>query len=69
MVARTLLIKGLEFAHAIVIDADGLDARNLYVALTRGSSSLTVVSASDTLTAPKPAAANRSPNQLTLPGL
>ena len=40
----TLLVKGLEFHHAVVLDADAYDARNLYVALTRGSNSLTVVS-------------------------
>jgi hypothetical protein len=43
-VGTTLLVKGLEFDHCIVMDADALDARNLYVALTRGSRSLTVVS-------------------------
>jgi hypothetical protein len=44
-VSRTLLIKGLEFDHALVLDADKLDTNNLYVAITRGSSSLTVLSA------------------------
>jgi hypothetical protein len=43
-VSRTLLIKGLEFDHAIVLDADKLDLKNLYVAMTRGSKSLTVLS-------------------------
>jgi hypothetical protein len=43
-VSRTLLVKGLEFDHAVVLDADVHDAHNLYVALTRGSQSLTVVS-------------------------
>ena len=37
----TLLVKGLEFHHAVVLDADAYDARNLYVALTRGSISRT----------------------------
>ena len=45
IVSRTLLIKGLEFDHAIVLNADELDAKNLYVALTRGSKSLTVLTA------------------------
>ena len=50
VVARTLLIKGLEFDHAVVLDADGVaDAKNLYVALTRASKSLTVVSKSPSL--------------------
>lgn len=45
-VGTTLLVKGLEFHHAVVLDADGYDAKNLYVALTRGSKSLTIVSSS-----------------------
>ena len=44
VVGTTLLVKGLEFDHAIVLDADQYDAKNLYVALTRGSKSLTIVS-------------------------
>ena len=49
-VSRTLLIKGLEFDHAIVLDADQLDdAKNLYVAMTRGVKSLTVLSESPTI--------------------
>jgi hypothetical protein len=43
-VSRTLLIKGLEFEHCIVANADDLDAKELYVALTRGSKTLTVFS-------------------------
>lgn len=43
-VATTLLIKGLEFDHAIILDATGLDnAENLYVAMTRGRNSLTIL--------------------------
>lgn len=48
-ISRTLLVKGLEFDHAIVLNADALDARNLYVALTRGSRSLTVLSAKSSI--------------------
>ena len=52
-VSRTLLIKGLEFDHAVILDADALDernrpgngAKNLYVAVTRPSRSLTMLSA------------------------
>lgn len=44
-VSRTVLVKGLEFDHSLVLDADAHDSRNLYVALTRGSRSLTVLSA------------------------
>lgn len=44
IIGRTLLIKGLEFDHCIILDADALDTKNLYVAMTRGSRSLTVFS-------------------------
>ena len=43
VVSRTLLVKGLEFDHAIVLDADELDINHLYVALTRGSRSLIIL--------------------------
>ena len=38
-----LLVKGLEYDHAVVLDADSLDAKHLYVAMTRGSKSLTII--------------------------
>lgn len=41
-VSRTLLIKGLEFDHAIVLNANALGPKDLYVAMTRGARSLTV---------------------------
>lgn len=52
-VSRTLLIKGLEFDHALVLNADefedprrrGDGARHFYVAATRGARSLTLLSA------------------------
>lgn len=40
---RTVLVKGLEFDHAIVLEADTLGINDLYVALTRGSRSLTIL--------------------------
>ena len=43
-VGSTLLLKGLEADVAVVLNAGGLDARNLYVAITRGSKALTVCS-------------------------
>ncbi|MBD3337669.1 MAG: AAA family ATPase [Candidatus Lokiarchaeota archaeon] len=43
VISRTLLVKGLEFDHVMVFDANILDRTNLYVALTRGSKSLKVV--------------------------
>lgn len=49
-VSRTLLVKGLEFDHAVVLDAAEHDAKNLYVAMTRGARSLFVLSAEPRLT-------------------
>ena len=43
---RPVLVKGLEFDHGIVLDADKLSRKELYVALTRGCRSLTVLSSS-----------------------
>lgn len=43
-IGRTLLVKGLEFEHVVLLNADELDRENLYVALTRASKSLTVLS-------------------------
>ena len=42
-VSRTLLMEGLQFDHAIVLDAGALDTNNLYVALTRASRTLHVL--------------------------
>lgn len=49
VISRTLLIKGLEFDHALILNANALDRKNLYVALTRGSRSLTVLATSPVL--------------------
>lgn len=43
-IGSTLLLKGLESEHCVVLDADSLDFRNLYVAMTRGSKTLTICS-------------------------
>jgi DNA helicase-2/ATP-dependent DNA helicase PcrA len=48
-VGSTLLLKGLESDVAVVLKADALDARNLYVAMTRGSKGLTVCSSTSLL--------------------
>ena len=49
-VGTTLLVKGLEFDNAIILDVDELeDAENLYVAMTRGCKSLTLFSQSSTI--------------------
>ena len=44
VVSRPRLAKGLEFDHVILLDADQYDANELYVALTRGARTLTVIS-------------------------
>jgi hypothetical protein len=49
LVGTTLLVKGLEFDHAIVLDAASLSKKELYVALTRGARSITIVSTSPVL--------------------
>ena len=45
-VGSTLLLKGLEAEVAVVLSADDLDRRNLYVAMTRGSKGLVICSTS-----------------------
>jgi len=49
LVGTTLLVKGLEFDHAIVLDAASLSKKELYVALTRGARSLTIISTNSVL--------------------
>ncbi len=44
LIGTTLLVKGLEFDHAIVLEADSLSKKELYVALTRAARSLTIIS-------------------------
>lgn len=48
-VGSTLLLKGLEADVSVILDAGDLDARNLYVAMTRGSRRLVVCSNSSKL--------------------
>ena len=54
LVSRTHLIKGIEFHHAIVLDAQSMDRKNFYVAATRGSRSLTICSNEPVLSFPAP---------------
>jgi hypothetical protein len=44
IISRPLLIKGLEYDHAVVLNAEKYSATELYVALSRSRKSLTVVS-------------------------
>lgn len=48
-IGSTLLLKGLEADHVVVLNAGELNARNLYVAMTRGAKSITLCSASNVL--------------------
>lgn len=43
-IGSTLLVKGLEFEHAVVIHADNMSRKDWYVALTRATTSLTIIS-------------------------
>lgn len=52
LIGTTLLVKGLEYDHAILLDADSLELKELYVAMTRGSKSLTIISNSSALPMP-----------------
>lgn len=54
VISRPLLIKGLEYDHALVLDAERLSATELYVALSRGRKTLTVVSENRYLNPPAP---------------
>ena len=48
-VGSTLLLKGLEAEAVVVLNADELDSKNLYVAITRGSKQVTICSRSPLL--------------------
>jgi hypothetical protein len=51
VVSRPVLVKGLEYDHACVLDADQLNVKELYVALTRARQSLAVMSKTPILNA------------------
>lgn len=46
-IGSTLLVKGLEFEHAIIIHADNMSRKDWYVALTRATNSVTILSPSE----------------------
>lgn len=50
IVGTTLLVKGLEFDSALVLNADELSRNELYVAITRGSTVLRITSSSRRIT-------------------
>jgi hypothetical protein len=49
VVSRPLLVKGLEYDHVIILNPSAYSAQELYVALTRGSKSVTIISDSNLL--------------------
>ena len=49
-IGSTLLLKGLECDHALILDAGNMGASDLYVALSRGAKSVTVFSVRDEFT-------------------
>ena len=49
LIGTTLLVKGLEYDHAVILDADSLDMKELYVAMTRGAKTLTIFSKKDSI--------------------
>jgi len=48
-IGSTLLVKGLEFDHAVIIHADNMTRKDWYVALTRATTSVTILSPSECL--------------------
>lgn len=46
-IGSTLLLKGLEADHVLILDAGAMNSHNLYVALSRGAKSITVFSNSN----------------------
>ena len=54
IVGRPLLVKGLEFQHAIIDKPDRYNAHELYVVLSRASTSITVISDATSFAPEKP---------------
>ncbi|MBI3775815.1 MAG: AAA family ATPase [Gammaproteobacteria bacterium] len=46
-IGSTLLVKGLEFEHVVIIYADNMSRKDWYVALTRATTSVTILSPSE----------------------
>lgn len=61
VVSRPLLVKGLEYDHVIILSPEKYSAQELYVALSRGSKSVTVISDTAALPAAKMATRRASP--------
>ncbi len=52
LIGTILLVKGLEFDHGIILEAESLSRKELYVALTRSAKSLTIISSTPVLNPP-----------------
>jgi DNA helicase-2/ATP-dependent DNA helicase PcrA len=48
-IGSTLLVKGLEFDHSVVVHANNMSRNDWYVALTRATKGLTILSPSQTI--------------------
>ncbi|EME55765.1 hypothetical protein G352_22616 [Rhodococcus ruber BKS 20-38] len=62
VVSRPLLVKGLEYDHVIIVNPAKYSAQELYVALTRGSKSVTVISETVVLPAARMATGSAAPS-------
>lgn len=60
------LTKGLEFDNVIILDAEGLDKNNLYVAMTRSSKKLYIISSKETLPSTQKKEKKNNENNLSL---
>lgn len=63
VVSRPVLIKGLEYEHAVVLKTDGMTPEEAYVSISRGSKSLGIVADEDALFVPR---SLPKPKQMTL---
>lgn len=48
-IGSTLLLKGLEADHSLIIDVSNMNSQNLYVALSRGAKTISIASSTKTL--------------------
>jgi DNA helicase-2/ATP-dependent DNA helicase PcrA len=48
-IGSTLLLKGLEADHSLIIEVNNMNSQNLYVALSRGAKTISIASATATL--------------------
>ena len=48
-IGSTLLVKGLEADHCLIIDTNNMNSQNLYVALSRGAKTISIASQSNIL--------------------